>query len=50
MGDLFVILGIACMALYLWDRLPGSQQQNIQETAKNVHDSARDKIREFNQR
>ncbi len=44
MGDLFVLLGIACMSLYLWGQLAGSQQQNIREGAVKVRDSVKEAI------
>ena len=44
MGDLFVILGIACMSLYLWGQLSGSQQDSIRSGAEKVRDSAKDAI------
>jgi hypothetical protein len=44
MGDLFVVLGIACMVLWLWGQLSATQQDSIRETTKSVRDTAKEQI------
>ena len=44
MGDLFMILAIACMSLYLWGQLSGSQQNSLKASGKKLRDSVKETI------
>jgi len=50
MGNLFTLLAIACMAVWLWGQLSGDSQRKIKTSAESAVDSAKDMIHKATQK
>ena len=44
MADIFVLLGIVVMAMWIWEKLGLTKQQEIKKTAHNIHNTLNEKF------
>lgn len=47
MGDLFTLLAIACMSLYLWNQLTGEQQSTLKASSKKLQETVKETVHKY---